>query len=191
MDGRLQQLGVQQPPTTCFPPRLVQLVAEDGQPWTAAASVSMGDTCRTGSLAAPVSYPILQRTVAEGQERVVEQPLAEWAYRTAAECRGDDATVVVLITDNRPMSQISHLQHTGPLWSDRTRCVGPAQERWKVVWCDLGLVGLGRVRFTWGVVFAAEALSAALPKVTLVLADHDSAFQDGAATKTGSLHEGS
>ena len=66
-------------------------------------------------------------------------------------------------------------QYTGPLWSDRTRCVGPARERWKVVRCDLGLVGLGRVHFTWGVVFAAEALSAALPKVTLVLADHDSA----------------
>ena len=74
MDGRLQQVGVQQLPTTCFPPQSDHLVAENGQPCTAAASVSMGDTYRTGSLAAPVTYPILQRAMAEGQERVAEQP---------------------------------------------------------------------------------------------------------------------
>ena len=47
--------------------------------------------------------------------------------------------------------------------------------RWKVVWFDLSAAGLERVHFAWGVVFAAEALSAAIPDATLVLADHDSA----------------
>ena len=111
-------------PPTGFPPRAVQLPAEDGQPWTVASWVTMGDTCRNGSLAAPVSYPVLARSMDDSLERVHEQRLADWASRTAAECREDAADVIILMTDNRPQSDIAHLQYTGPLWSDRTRCGG-------------------------------------------------------------------
>ena len=41
--------------------------------------------------------------------------------------------MVVLMTDKRPQSQTSHFQHTGPLWTDRTRCVGPGEMEGGVV----------------------------------------------------------
>lgn len=116
MDVRLRRCGLCVPLPTYFSPHAVEVPEDAGQSWTVASEVIMGDTYRTGRLAAADAYSTLSGTAPVdqgGEERVDERLLAQWASQTAEECRCDKATVVVLMTDNRLQEHITHLRHTG------------------------------------------------------------------------------